>query len=41
MKDSVEPEKRPHMAACTNQNSSLSRSFSLIAPRCFAWRWSR
>ena len=28
MNDSVEPEKRPHMPACTNQNSSLSRSFS-------------
>ena len=32
MKDSVEPEKRPHMPACTNQNSSLSRSFSPMGP---------
>ena len=32
MNDSVEPEKRPHMPACTNQNSSLSRSFSSIGP---------
>ena len=35
MNDSVDPEKRPHMPACTNQNRSLSRSFSPIAPPTF------
>ena len=40
MNDSVDPEKRPHIAACTNQNSSLSRSFSPIGPS-LACRWSR
>ena len=36
MNDSVEPEKRPHIPACTNQNRSLSRSFSFSGPL----RWS-
>jgi hypothetical protein len=32
MKDSVDPEKRPRMPACVNQNRSLSRSFSPNGP---------